>query len=73
MDMNGLTQLVGSLGFPIVCCIVLFKHLEKERESHEHETQTLTQALNENTKIITELKTFMEVITRKMEDHDYDG
>lgn len=63
MDWNGVLQAIGSVGFPIVACAVMFNYLEKERESHKEEIQSVTHALNENTKVITELKTIIERLT----------
>lgn len=56
MDINMVVQLIGSLGFPIVACIALFWTLNKEQESHKAEMAAVTQALNQNTLVMTELK-----------------
>lgn len=63
MDWNGVIQAIGSVGFPIVACGVMFNYLEKERESHKEEIASVTHALNENTKVITELKVIIERLT----------
>lgn len=68
MDINALTSLIGSLGFPIAACIALFWYLNKERDSHDTEIKQVTEALNRNTNVLTELKTFLEVITRGYKD-----
>lgn len=60
MDWNVLIQNIGSVGFPIVACGVMFSYLEKERETHRQEIASVTTALNENTKVITELKNMIE-------------
>lgn len=70
MDLNNLTALVGSLGFPIVACGVLFWYLNKERETHAEEMKVLTEALNSNTKIITEVKVLIETIQREINKND---
>lgn len=45
MDLNTIVNLVGSVGFPIVCCIVMFKiyreDLEKMREAINNNTQVI--------------------------------
>ena len=56
MNVNDITTAISSIGFPIVCCIVMFKYLEKERESHKAEIDNMTSALNENTKVLIELR-----------------
>lgn len=60
MDVNAWSQAISSYGFPIVCCLVMFKYLEKERETHREEINSVTQALNENTRIINDLKNVIE-------------
>lgn len=63
MDVNQILQAVGSLGFPIVACGALFYYLQKEQESHKAEMQMVTEALNRNTEILTELKTIISMLT----------
>lgn len=60
MDITGITQLISSLGFPIVVCGVLFWYLAKEREAHKEEINTLTKTLEENTKVLSELSTLLK-------------
>ena len=47
MDVGTITSMIGSLGFPIACCIA--------DENHKEEMQKVTAALNQNTLAITEL------------------
>jgi len=49
MDVSTITSLVGSLGFPIVCCIAMFSMLNKERDAHKEEMDKLTATINNNT------------------------
>ena len=67
MDINVISQAISSYGFPIVCCVVMFKYLEKERETHRQELEGMTRALSENTNVIKELK---EMILKLMEDKE---
>lgn len=71
MDINVITQLIGSLGFPIVVSIVLFFHMEKaeeknkemlerQNEVHRDEMNKITEALNNNTVALTELATLLK-------------
>lgn len=68
MDWNSALQAIGSVGFPIVACTVMFTYLEKERDAHKEEMRSVTQALNENTKIIEQLKNVIEKIIDRRED-----
>lgn len=67
-DMNAWATFISSYGFPIVCCVVMFKYLEKERETHRHEIEGMTTALNENTNIIKELKDTISKLLEKNND-----
>lgn len=55
MDVSVVTQLIGSLGFPIVACGVLFYHNTKIEQQHKQEMDKLADALNNNTLVITKL------------------
>lgn len=51
MDIQVISQLIGSLGFPIVCCIVMFYQNGKLQETLSELTQTLV-SMNERIKDI---------------------
>lgn len=62
MDVTTVTQLIGSLGFPIVCCGALFwdrfkaeERRVKEAELHRQEVLELQKAIEANTLAITAL------------------
>ncbi len=55
MDVGTVTQLVGSLGFPIVCCGALFWYLVKEKEAHKEEMEELRKSIEANTTAINSL------------------
>lgn len=55
MDINLIIQLVGSLGFPIVCCGALFWRMVKSDEQHKQEMDKISNALNNNTVALTRL------------------
>ena len=52
MDVTMVTQLVGSLGFPIVCCGALFWYLVKEKDAHKEEMKELRKSVEANTTAI---------------------
>lgn len=54
-----LGQLIGSLGFPIVMSILLFRHLEKEQESHKQEVSSLKEAINDLRITLAGIRSFM--------------
>lgn len=55
MDINALAQVVGTVGFPIVACGALFWQNWKQSERHKEETDKLSEALNNNTLVMTKL------------------
>lgn len=46
MDINGITTIIGSLGFPIAACCVMFYQNSKLQETLNELSQTLT-SMNE--------------------------
>ena len=57
MDITEITQLIGSLGFPIVSCGALFWRMIKSDKQHEVETQKWTAAINDLSKTLAVLTT----------------
>lgn len=60
MDVTVLTQLVGSLGFPIAMCIAMLWMLNRTNENHKMEMEKITEALNNNTVALTQLSAKIE-------------
>jgi hypothetical protein len=58
VNMNGadIVTLIGSLGFPIVMCLIMFKYLMDESENHKSETNLLKDTIQKNTEAIIKLK-----------------
>lgn len=55
MDVTALTQIVSTLGFPIVMCAALFWKLDKSDEQHKEEIGKLSESLNNNTVVMEKL------------------
>lgn len=55
MNVTDITQLIGSLGFPIVCCGTLFFYLVKEKDAHAAEMEELRKSVEANTLAINSL------------------
>ena len=71
MDVNTVTQLITSVGFPIAACIALGwfikskddkynAQIEKMTEAHKEESKQFADALNNNTLVIQKLIDKME-------------
>ena len=55
MDIATIGSLIGSLGFPIVCCGALFWYINNQGKQHREEMEKITTALNNNTIALNEL------------------
>lgn len=55
MDFQEVVQLVGSLGFPIVMCLMMYYRMDKQDEVHKQEMDKITESLNNNTIALTKL------------------
>lgn len=56
VDYTAMTQVVSTLGFPIVMCGVLVWLNVKQMNVHRESEENFTQALSDNTKAYIELK-----------------
>ena len=66
MELTELGQLIGTLGFPIVACCVVFWYLQKESENHKQEMNSIRDAVNANTSVIADLKMLMQQLIDKL-------
>lgn len=66
MDFTEMGQLIGTLGFPIVACCVVFWYLQKESDNHKQEMSSMRDAVNANTSVIAELKMIMQQLIDKL-------
>lgn len=55
MDVNLFSQLIGNVGFPIACVIVMFFMWNKEREDHKTESDKWVEAIHNNTLVMEKL------------------
>lgn len=55
MDVNAVTTVISTLGFPIVMCGAMFRYMLKEKDAHKEEMNSVTEALNNNTLILQKL------------------
>ena len=68
MDVDMISQLIGSLGFPIVACGGLFWFLNKQEQRRTEEVNSMSKALAENTAILTSLKELIQVLIAQDEE-----
>lgn len=55
MDVGTITQIVSTVGFPIVMCVALFWEIKEISDKHKEETEKFTEALNNNTLVLQKL------------------
>ena len=64
--MEGIIQIIQSLGFPIACVVAMFvmwqqevkahdEEMEKMRETLNQQSEATTEALNNNTRVLTRI------------------
>lgn len=55
MDVGTITNIIGSLGFPIAACIYMAYVNARQTEAHKEEMSKMTEAVNELKVAITSL------------------
>ena len=74
MDAQTYTNLISSVGFPIVMCLIMVKLMARMEESHKAEIDSLKDSLNNNTNVLTRLEAMFSMLIRKEENkHDNEG
>ena len=74
MDAQSYTNLISSVGFPIVMCLIMVKLMSRMEESHKAEIDSLKDSLNNNTNVLTRLETMFSMLIRKEDNkHDNEG
>lgn len=64
MEIGTIIELIASVGFPIVMCLILLHYMQQQNEKHEQEIKDLTNTINNNTKILAELTTLIKTIVK---------
>ena len=55
MDVSAISQIIGSLGFPIAVAIACFWYINKQEEQHKLEIDKMAEAVNNNTLVVQKL------------------
>lgn len=64
---------ISTVGFPIVCCLILGYLLLQEQQAHKEESNRLVESINNNTLIMRELKQLICDIKGFMNNDDEDS
>lgn len=62
MDIQTVVDLISNLGFPVAMCGALFYYMIKQNEKHEKEVEKLSDTLNANTQVLTELTILIKTL-----------
>ena len=65
MAAQAISTLIGSVGFPIVMCLIMVKVMMQMEESHKTEIESLKESLNNNTNVLTKLETMLSMLAGK--------
>ena len=65
MDATQASQLISSVGFPIVACMIMWKTLQDSTAAHKEEMDAMKESLNHNTLVLAELKTLIQSLQRE--------
>ena len=60
MDAQSISNLITSVGFPIFACIAIFYMLNKEREDHKNEVNSLKNVIGEINETLSALKQLIQ-------------
>lgn len=60
MDINGMAQIIGTLGVPTAMCVIIFYFLMQEQKTHKEEISELTKMINNLNISITQLTDWLK-------------
>lgn len=63
--MDEIVTAISTVGFPIVCTLLMMYLLVKENTSHKEETNALKDTINANTVILSELKQLISDVLKR--------
>lgn len=64
MDTNDLINIISTCGFPSAMCVLLLYYMQKNDTKHDEEIKHLTETLNANTQILSELSTLIKTLIK---------
>lgn len=66
MDIESVTSLITTVGFPIVCCIYMAYMVKDMNEKHQSEMNSMRDALNANTNAIDKLEALINQLMQRL-------
>ncbi len=70
MELQSIQAFIGSLGFPVVCCLIQFYVILKLNKSHVETLAELKQTIDNNTRSIMDLSNSLRGVSRDGQETD---
>ena len=70
MELQSIQTLIGSLGFPVVCCLIQFYVILKMNKSHDETLTELKRTIDNNTRSIIDLTDSLRGVNRNGQETD---
>ena len=70
MELQTIQSFIGSLGFPVVCCLIQFYVILKMNKSHDETLAELKKTIDNNTRSIIDLTDSLRGVNRDGKETD---
>ena len=70
MELQSIQAFIGSLGFPVVCCLIQFYVILKMNKTHNETLSELKRTIDNNTKSIIDLTDSLRGVSRNGKETD---
>ena len=70
MELQSIQAFIGSLGFPVVCCLIQFYVILKMNKSHDETLAELKKTIDNNTRSIIDLTDSLRGVSRDGKETD---
>lgn len=70
MDANTITSLIGTLGFPIVCSIVMFRQNSELTKSLQEQNDKLTKAITDMSITMEKMRLKLDMLVKGGTDNE---
>ena len=66
MDINAITTIITTIGFPITACIYMAYEIKDMNEKHSEEMNAMKDAINSNTAAVAKLEALINQLSIKL-------
>ena len=73
MDISAITSAIGSIGFPIVLCLMMFRYVSEDGRKRNELFIEMTKAVNNNTLAIQQLADKMDIDIAEELHYEYNN